>query len=62
MTPLSLLPKFLRLPSPHPHLQVGVLAPYVVFDVERGRESSHSRSRRNAAEADMAAALFWDLR
>jgi hypothetical protein len=42
--------------------QVGLLKPYVVFDVERGREVSHSRSKRNLAEADMAAALFLELK
>ena len=41
---------------------MGLLKPYVVFDVDKGRDSSHSRSRRNAAEADMAAALYWELR
>ena len=42
--------------------QAGVLKPYVVFDVEKGRELSHSRSRRNVAEANMAAALYLELR
>jgi hypothetical protein len=42
--------------------QVGLLKPYVVFDVEKGRDVSHSRSRRNVAEAELAAALYWELR
>ncbi|GAX75224.1 hypothetical protein CEUSTIGMA_g2668.t1 [Chlamydomonas eustigma] len=42
--------------------EVGLLKPYVVFDVERGREMSHSRSKRNLAEAEMAAALFLELK
>eukprot|EP00798_Chlamydomonas_sp_ICE-L_P025627 gene25627-11284_t len=42
--------------------EVGVLKPYVFFDVASGVESTRARSRTNQAEADMAAGLFWELR
>ena len=33
----------------------------MVFDVDMGRETS-GKSKSNQAEADMAVALFWELR
>ena len=43
-------------------MQIGLLKPYVVYDVSRGRESYRGRSVCNVAEARLAAALYWELR
>ena len=49
------------LPRTRP-MQIGLLKPYVVYDVSRGRESYRGRSVCNVAEARLAAALYWELR
>lgn len=46
---------------PPPFYRAPLLKPYVVFDVNRGQMTTVSRSLQNVAEAEMAAALFWEL-